>query len=44
MVLHTTYSEVWIADTRVCVFWNDVDDDDDDNDVNDDVDFPCPNN
>ena len=47
MVLHTTYPEVWIANTRECVFWNDVNDDDDDNDVNDvndDVDFPCPNN
>ena len=43
MVLHTTYPEVWIANTRECVFWNDVNDDDDDNDVND-VDFPCPNN
>ena len=44
MVLHTTYPEVWIANTRECVFWNDVNDDDDDNDVNDDVYFPCPNN
>ena len=34
MVLHTTYPEVWIANTRECVFWNYVNDDDEDNDVN----------